>query len=438
LTRGEAATDSIAYLFSLESLGIKLGLENIRHLTAALGDPQSAYPTVIVGGTNGKGSVAAMTAAALTASGRRTALYTSPHLVRLEERFAIDGEPAPPALLSDAADAVRTASEELVSRGTLPAPPTFFEATTATAFEIFRRARVDVAVLEVGLGGRFDATNVVTPLAAAITSIDLDHVDLLGSTLGEIAREKAGIIKPDVPVVVGERKPIPRGVIEAASAERGAPFIGAFDGADVHIRMEAGRARIDLRTPHDVYNDVPLSLRGRHQVDNAVVSVRLLEALNGAGMPVPRDAVVKGLSSAVWPGRLELVDALRIGRPGRDILLDAAHNPAGARALAAYLAEWHPGGMPIVFGAMKDKDASAMIAALRSEAAGFHFTRAQTGRAEDPRVLADAAARVAPGVPIDVHETPRRALERALDANISPAVCAGSIFLVGEVRAILC
>jgi folylpolyglutamate synthase/dihydropteroate synthase len=202
--------------------------------------------------------------------------------------------------------------------------------------------------------------------------------------------------------------------------------------------MEAGRARIDLRTPHDVYNDVPLSLRGRHQVDNAVVSVRLLEALNGAGMPVPRDAVVKGLSSAVWPGRLELVDALRIGRPGRDILLDAAHNPAGARALAAYLAEWHPGGMPIVFGAMKDKDASAMIAALRSEAAGFHFTRAQTGRAEDPRVLADAAARVAPGVPIDVHETPRRALERALDANISPAVCAGSIFLVGEVRAILC
>jgi dihydrofolate synthase/folylpolyglutamate synthase len=438
LIRGEVATDSIAYLFSLETLGIKLGLENIRRLTAALGDPQSEYPTIIVGGTNGKGSVAAMTAAALAASGRRTALYTSPHLVRLEERFAIDGEPVTAAQLADAADAVRTASEELVNRGALPAPPTFFEATTATAFEIFRRARVDVAVLEVGLGGRFDATNVVTPLAAAITSIDLDHVDLLGSTLGEIAREKAGIIKPDAPVVVGERKPIPRGVIEAASAERGARFIGAFDGADVHINMQAGRARIDLSTPHDVYKDVLLSLRGRHQVDNAVVSVRLLEALGGAGMPVSRDAIVKGLSSAIWPGRLELVDAGRIGRPGRAILLDAAHNPAGARALAAYLAEWHPGGVPIVFGAMKDKDASAMIATLRSEAARFVFTRAQTNRAEDPRVLADAAARVAPGVPIDVHDTPRPAIERALDATTSPAVCAGSIFLVGEVRAILC
>ena len=326
-----------------------------------------------------------MTAAALTASGRRAALYTSPHLIRLEERFAIDGEPVTAAQLADAADAVRTASEGLVDRGALPAPPTFFEATTAIAFEIFRRARVDVAVLEVGLGGRFDATNVVTPLAAAITSIDLDHVDLLGSTLGEIAREKAGIIKPDVPVVVGERKPIPRGVIEAASAERGAPLIGAFDGADVHLRMQAGRARIDLRTPHDVYKDVLLSLRGRHQAENAVVAMRLLEALRNVGMPVPRDAIVTGLSSAVWPGRLELVDATRLGRAGQNVLLDAAHNPAGARALAAYLAEWHPGGVPIVFGAMKDKDASGMLAALRSEAAQFPLHSGSDASGEDPR-----------------------------------------------------
>jgi dihydrofolate synthase / folylpolyglutamate synthase len=166
--------------------------------------------------------------------------------------------------------------------------------------------------------------------------------------------------------------------------------------------------------------------------------VRLLETLGGVGMPVPRQAIVKGLSGAVWPGRLELVDAGRIGRRGRTVLLDAAHNPAGTRALAAYLAEWYPGGVPIVFGAMKDKDAPAMIAALGSQAARFHFTRAQARRAEDPTALADAASRAAPGVPFEVNDTPRAAIESALDTGASPAVCAGSIFLVGEVRAILC
>ncbi|MGH9330933.1 MAG: bifunctional folylpolyglutamate synthase/dihydrofolate synthase, partial [Vicinamibacterales bacterium] len=293
--------DAIAYLFSLETLGIKLGLENIRRLSAALGDPQEAFPSLIVGGTNGKGSVAAIAAAALGASGRRTGLYTSPHLTNLEERFVVDGRPVTPALLRDAAEAIRAASEQIVTSGALPAPPTFFEATTAVAFELFKRARVEVAVLEVGLGGRFDATNIVTPAAAAITSIDLDHTDLLGPTLEGIAREKAGIIKPAVPVVVGERKPGPRAVIEAAAAERGAPFVGAFDGVDLHARMDAGRATIDLKTPRDTYRDVRLALGGRHQIDNAVVAVRLLETLDHAGLGVPREAIVAGLERAVWP-----------------------------------------------------------------------------------------------------------------------------------------
>jgi dihydrofolate synthase / folylpolyglutamate synthase len=431
--------DAIAYLFSLETLGIKLGLENIRRVSSALGDPQEAFQSLIVGGTNGKGSVAAMAAAALRASGRRTGLYTSPHLTDLAERFVIDGRPAAPGSLLEAAAAVRAASEGLVTAGALPAPPTFFEATTAVAFEVFRRSRVEIAVLEVGLGGRFDATNIVTPAAAAITSIDLDHTDLLGPTLEDIATEKAGIIKAAVPVVVGERKPGPRAVIEAASAERGAPFVAAFDGVNLDARMDAGRATIDLATPCNTYRGVRLALAGRHQIDNAVVAVRLLETLGQAGLGVPRKAIVAGLERVVWPARLEPIDAAQIGRPGRTVLLDAAHNPAGARALAAYLAEWHADGVPIVFGAMQDKDVAGMLSALAPQASRFHVTRARTSRAMDPAVLAEVARREATGIPVEVHASARAALEAAVaPAESVTVVCAGSIFLVGEARAILC
>jgi dihydrofolate synthase / folylpolyglutamate synthase len=326
-----------------------------------------------------------------------------------------------------------------VTTGVLPAPPTFFEATTAVAFEMFRRAGVEVAVLEVGLGGRFDATNVVTPAVAAITSIDLDHTDLLGPTLEDIAREKAGIVKPGVPVVVGERKPGPRVVIEAASAERGAPFVGAFDGVDVQARLDAGHATIDLRTPRRTYTNLRLALAGRHQIDNAIVAVRLLETLTDLGLPVTTEAIRAGLERAVWPARLEAIDAAAIGRPGYTVLLDAAHNPAGARALAGYLAEWHPGGVPIVFGAMRDKDVQGMLAALAPHASRFDVTRAQTPRAADPASIAEAVRRAAPGIPVDIHPTVRVAIEAAIDRGASKTVvCAGSIFLVGEARAILC
>jgi dihydrofolate synthase / folylpolyglutamate synthase len=431
--------DALAYLLRLETLGIKLGLENIRQLSAALGDPHKTFPSVIIGGTNGKGSVAAMTAAALGATGRRTGLYTSPHLVDLAERFVIDGRPASPDVLGEAAETVRAASQQLMTSGVLPGHPTFFEATTAIAFEIFKRGQVDIAVLEVGLGGRFDATNIVTPAAAAITSIELDHTDLLGPTIEDIAREKAGIIKPGVPIVAGERKPEPRAIIEAAAADCRAPFVSAFDNVDVGASLDDGRATLDLTTPQATYRGVRLALRGRHQVDNAVVAVRLLETLDGAGLGVPRDAIAEGLRRAVWPGRLEPLAATRLGRPERTVLLDAAHNPAGTRALARYLADWHPGGVPIVFGAMRDKDVAGMLSALAPQASCFCLTRAQTPRAMDPAALAEIAPRAAPAVPVEVDTNVRAALERAFDRSDSPTVvCAGSIFLVGEARAILC
>lgn len=430
--------DSIAYLFSLETLGIKLGLENIRHLSAALGTPHAAYPSIHIAGTNGKGSVAAMTAAALTAGGRRTGRYTSPHLTRLEERFAVDGRPVERTTLSQVAAVVRDAADRLVKEGALPAPPTFFEATTAVAFEIFKRAAVDVAVLEVGLGGRFDATNIVTPIAAAITSIDLDHTDLLGDTLIAIAREKAGIVKPSIPVVVGARAREAKETIASICEERGARFVGAFDGVELGVRLTAGAATIDLETPADRYPGVRLALRGRHQAENAVVAVRLLEALEQQRLRVPRAAIVEGLERAVWPGRLELIDADAIGRPGRRVLLDAAHNPAGARALAAYLAETYAGKTAFVFGAMRDKDVAGMLEALAPRAARFWMTRARTRRAAEPATLADIARRAAPHVPVETRDAAADALRDALDAADGEPVCvAGSIYLVGELRASL-
>ena len=201
------ADSPLSFLFSLERLGMKFGLENMRTICAALDHPERSFQSVIVAGTNGKGSVTAMTSAALHAAGHRTARYTSPHLERIEERFVVGEREVPTADLEDAAAAVQATVERLVAEGELESLPTFFECATAIAFELFRRQSVDIAVVEVGLGGRLDATNVLMPMAAVITSIDFDHQDLLGETLESIAREKAGVIKPGIPVVVGPVAP---------------------------------------------------------------------------------------------------------------------------------------------------------------------------------------------------------------------------------------
>ena len=270
------------YLFSLERLGMKFGLENIAALCAALGHPERAFASVVVAGTNGKGSVTAMVETALRAAGHRTARYTSPHLVRLEERFVIDGREV--ETRGTARRARRRAGGGRVAdraAATLEAPPTFFECTTAVAFELFRRARVEIAVLEVGLGGRLDATNVVTPIATAITSIDFDHQAQLGNTLESIAREKAGIIKPGIPVVCG---PLPEAAarVSATSAKRSsAPLIRARDV--VQIVPRAMDDTIDVRAGLAIARRRHARARGRHQRDNAAVAVALLDELSRHG-----------------------------------------------------------------------------------------------------------------------------------------------------------
>jgi dihydrofolate synthase / folylpolyglutamate synthase len=397
-------------LFALEQFGIKLGLANITALIDALGRPDRAYPTVHIAGTNGKGSVTAMVERGLRAAGHRTGRYTSPHLSQIEERIAIDGAAVGPAVFDDVTAAVLTVVDELMASGVLPHPPTFFEVTTAIALETFRRAHVTAAVVEVGLGGRFDATNIVTPHATAITSIDLDHERHLGRTLPDIAAEKAGIIKPGVPVVTGPMRAEAFEVIAQVARSCDAPLQPSAPG--------------DTGTP------LLLALNGRHQADNAAVAVSLLKLCDGlGGRAVTRDHVVTALTDVTWPARLEWLRT-----PESDFLIDAAHNPAGAHALAQYVLQ-ATGPLPMVFGVMQDKDVAAMVRALAPAASQFIVSSAPTPRAMDAAAVADIVRREAPSTACESEPDVERAL--AIGSAAGRCVVAGSIFLVGPVRALL-
>jgi dihydrofolate synthase/folylpolyglutamate synthase len=421
--------DVLNWLFSLAQFGIKFGLENIRSILDALGHPERHYRSIHVAGTNGKGSVTAVVEHALRKSGFRTGRYTSPHLLELSERFAVDGTPVNAHLMLDAVGTVRDVVDRLRSDGTLDVHPTFFEVTTATAFEIFRRSQVEVAVCEVGLGGRLDATNVLTPVACAITSIAFDHEQYLGRMLADIAAEKAGIIKPHTPVVVGNVGDEAAEPIRRAAREASAPVVWAAEGVRVGsaTRLADGTQQFTLRTPVRDYGKVHFALAGRHQVDNAVVAVRLLEVLESVGLAISSESIRNALASVHWPGRLE-----RIQRAdGREVLLDAAHNVAGAAALADFLSTLE-GKRPLVFAAMRDKDVDGMLAALAPHASMIVATQASNPRSHDPATLAAIARRVAPGATVEIAATPAEALERAWSAS-SRVVVAGSIFLLADV-----
>jgi dihydrofolate synthase/folylpolyglutamate synthase len=424
------SSDSLNWLFGLEQIGIKFGLDNITGIVAALGHPERSFASVHVAGTNGKGSVTAIVDTALRAAGHRSARYTSPHLIDLTERFVIDGQPVQRAALAAVVADVRTAIDRLRDGGGLDAHPTFFEVTTAVAFELFRRAAVEIAVFEVGLGGRLDATNVIHPLVTAITSIGLDHQQYLGQTLREIAVEKAGILKPGVPVIVGKMPAEAFAAIASIARDRGCPIVRAWDGVTMDDLRPAPDARrwMRLRTPRHDYGELELGLRGSHQVDNAVVAVRLLDALDARRIAAPPAAIAEGLSQVQWPGRLDL----RRLPDGREVLLDAAHNPDGAAALAAFLRTMDSGPPPLVFAAMRDKAVDRMLSELAPTVSAFVFTRASNPRSADPTQLADRARAIAPGLPVEVELSPARALTAAW--RLAPRiVVAGSIFLIGDV-----
>jgi dihydrofolate synthase/folylpolyglutamate synthase len=396
-------------LFALEQFGIKLGLDNITTIVSALNRPDRAFPTVHVGGTNGKGSVTAMVERGLRAAGHRTGRYTSPHLVDIEERIAVDGVPIAGAAFDRVAADVLHAVDRLTDDGVLSNPPTFFEVTTAIAFEAFRRAAVSAAVVEVGLGGRYDATNVIAPAITAITSIAFDHERHLGTSLSQIAFEKAGIIKPGVVVVAGEMPSEARDVIDEVARERAAPLVWA--------------------TPAATGEAVELALNGAHQVENAYIAVEVLRRCDPLGRTVTRTHLVEALTKVEWPARLEWLHVPDAGH----VLLDAAHNPAGARALAEYVVAT-VGPLPLVCSVMRDKDIPALVRAIAPAVSHFVATTAPSPRALPARELADYIREVAPGATVEWRDDPTAAVRVAIGA--APRVMvAGSIFLVGPVRA---
>ncbi len=398
-------------LFALEQFGIKLGLDNIRAILSALGRPETAWRSIHIAGTNGKGSVAAMVECGLRAAGLKTGRYTSPHLDRIEERVAINGRPIDPATFERVTAVVLDAVDAATASGALAVQPTFFEVSTAIAFEIFKREGVDVAVVEVGLGGRFDATNVLTPTITAITSIAFDHERHLGHTLADIAFEKAGIAKPGVPLVIGRLPDEAAARVAEVAATIGAPVVDAHAAA-------TDRA----------YPPFTLALPGRHQVDNAAVAIAILEQWSTLVAHVPTDAIVTGLTDCEWPARLEWLHL-----PFGELLIDAAHNPAGTAALASYLRDTGRAPLPIVFAAMADKDLASMIGALSPVAASFIATTVPHARARSADQLA-GEIRALTSVPVESAASPVSAVTLALRESPRAVAC-GSIYMIGPLRA---
>jgi dihydrofolate synthase/folylpolyglutamate synthase len=413
-----------------EFFGIKLGLDAMRALCRALDEPQRTSPCVLIAGTNGKGSVAAMTSTALRAAGWRVGRYTSPHLVSLRERFAVDEAAAADDELEASAAVVTDAEARLRATGAVAAPMTFFELATATAFEHFRRRRVDVAVYEVGMGGRLDATNVASPAAGAITTIAVDHAAHLGDSVARIAYEKAGIVRANTPLVVGRLPADARAVVQRVAGDAGATLVEAHAGVVLSAELDgAGHTRVRLATPRHDYGTVTLALRGRHQADNAVVAVRLLEVLaDTTPLRAGAEAIATGLTDARWAGRLDL----RRTAGGQSILLDAAHNPAGTEALVGYLREAGMAPLPVVFGVMRDKDVVPMLRTLAPAATRLVLTQASTSRARPAAELCTLAASAGLAVPALAIASPAQAVREAL-AHAACVCVTGSIVLVGDV-----
>jgi dihydrofolate synthase/folylpolyglutamate synthase len=439
--------EALSYLASLEPLGIRPGLDRIRALLARLGDPQREFPSVLIAGTNGKGSVTAFLAAILREAGIRPGVYTSPHLVRFEERVAVGAETVAEEEVATLTAEVREAIEAVRAAGA--ETPTYFEATTALAFLHFARRRVPIALLEVGMGGRFDATNVVDPLACAITPVAMDHMQWLGGTLAEIAFQKAGILRSGVPAAIGSQAPEALAVIRDEAGRLGAPLRLAADcliqpAGGGSLRPAGGgpggRGRFpdppvfSLSTPSGRrHPDLRLSLRGDHQADNATVAVLLAERLAKRGFGrIDDGAIARGLAGATWPGRIEIVP----GRP--EVLLDGAHNPAGCETLAAYLRDHRPGRrVALLFAAMKDKPAEEMLRILSPLAQEVVVTGLAVARGESPARLHDLALRLQPraaradSVPIAFEAARRAAGPEGL------CVVSGSLYLVGEIKTLL-
>ena len=420
----------------------KFDLAHMRRLAEGLGNPQRRFPSVLIAGTNGKGSTAATLASMVQAAGYRTGLYTSPHLLRVNERIQINQEPISDAEFAVIYDRIERCAHELVERGELPWHPSFFEMLTAMAFEYFASAGVELVVLEVGLGGRLDATNIVDPLVSVITDIDFDHQNFLGHTLPEIAREKAGILRPKGTVVLLPQHPMVNETLgkeimerdaHAVSAVKHMPSLtpGALDAAE--ISGGAGNEFPLAVMGKEIRVNFPLA--GRHQLRNLALAITVAEELNRFGLRITAGDVEQGIRSTQWPARFQVITA-EDGHP--EVVLDVAHNPAGAWALRSALSTFYEDRpLTFIFGAMRDKAIREIADILFPLADRVIATHAKNPRAASPEEIAELGSHAQ--TEILQADSVQAALERAhvLAGSRGVIVITGSIYIVGEALGLL-
>jgi dihydrofolate synthase/folylpolyglutamate synthase len=420
----------------------KFDLANIRALALRMGEPQKRFKSVHIAGTNGKGSTAAMVERVLRCAGYKTGLYTSPHLERINERIRVDGAEISDAEFAEAFTRLRGLIEEMLSTGELAAHPTYFECVTAMALEVFAWERVDFAVLEVGMGGRLDSTNVVKPEVSVITQIAFDHESFLGHSIAEIAREKAGIIKPGVPVVSAAEHPEARAVIRRRAEELNAPLIeidesyrveeirerdGFCSASVTDVGMKGAQAVMPVQ-PNARRIELKPGLAGRYQVRNAVTALAAARVLAGRGFKITDAHISDGIAQVQWPGRLE-----RIAEQPT-VFLDGTHNAAGARELANFWDE-HLAGRRIhlVYGSVRDKSVDEIAGLLFPRATRVTVTAPSQPRALSAEALAEMTRHLASEMDVvpDASEAVARALESAAREDV--VFVTGSLYLVGEV-----
>jgi dihydrofolate synthase/folylpolyglutamate synthase len=441
--------ETIHYLYSLQKYGIKFGLKNIGRIMSAFGDPHAAFPSVHVAGTNGKGSTSALVASILQASGFRTGLFTSPHLVSFTERIRIDGQEISETDVIALAGEVR----DIIS-GPEDFSPTFFEVVTAIAMLYFRRNKVDIAVVEVGMGGRLDATNIIMPEVSVVTAISCDHREFLGYSLGDIAREKAGIIKKHVPVVVSGQEPEALRVIEKRALEQEARlFLCGRDFAPTLNKRDISEIRFDYHSVDGlVIEDIILPLPGEHQMQNASVAIKAVELMKNRVLipkhertltahtsPLTPDSIREGIRKVRWPGRLEFIH----DKPS--VVIDGAHNPAAATVLADTLKKDFRKNFKkiiIILGIMDDKDIKGIMEPLLPVASETILTAPAYSRSASPEKLADVARslgfsnlRICPTVKAAIDAAMRTA-EHSSSTGDHPSLIliSGSFYTIGEAK----
>ncbi|MFW6131481.1 MAG: bifunctional folylpolyglutamate synthase/dihydrofolate synthase [Candidatus Aminicenantaceae bacterium] len=417
-----------AYLEWIQKLGIRFGLDNVRTVLNSLGNPHHSFPSILVAGSNGKGSVCAMISNVLRIHGFKTGLYTSPHLEEIRERFQINGELISVDNFCGSLTKVKINIDKLIVSGELESPLTYFELLTCLAFLYFKEEKVEMAVLEVGMGGRFDATNVVTPVVSVITTISREHQKFLGRDIKQIALEKAGIIKYGVPVICGAKKKEARDVIKRKAEELKAPFYDVFDRNVCLKEKKKGKSfSFIYKSFSEKYYFTP-SLLGKHQGENACVAICLSEQLGKRWKSLEKKKVIQGIETTSWEGRLEFVSENPL------ILIDGAHNEEGAKALKEYIEDFGLSGVILLFAIMKDKNIQEIADILFPGAEKIVLTKFQYYKTATPEYIKSKALKYKKKMILepDVKKAVKIAIQKAGEQRC--VVVAGSLFLAGEVK----